>query len=44
MFYHVYHFQYSFFQRKEYANDGSFKWVGLTFDILNELSRTLNFR
>ena len=41
--FHVTSLEYSFFQIKIKQADGSFKWSGLTFEILDELARDLNF-
>ena len=41
--FHVTTLTYSFFEKKIKQADGSIKWSGLTFDILDELARDLNF-
>ena len=41
--FHVTSYAYSFFPKKIKQADGSIKWSGLTFDILDELARDLNF-
>ena len=41
--FHVTTLAYSFFEKKIKQADGSIKWSGLTFDILDEIARDLNF-
>ena len=41
--FHITTITYSFFEKKIKQADGSIKWSGLTFEILDELARDLNF-